>query len=73
MSTGLNPGVGGSNNVGTAYRHRLSPIKGADEWCWFLEPAGLLLSLLGPSSWHFRLAQVLQVPSKPTQALLLNR
>lgn len=30
-------------------------------------------SLLGPSSWQFRLAQVIQAPSKPAQCLLPNR
>lgn len=29
--------------------------------------------MLGPPSRHFRLAQVLRAPSKPAQALLLNR
>lgn len=38
-----------------------------------MEPAGLLPSLFGSSCWHFRLTQVLQAPSKPAQALWLNR
>ena len=73
VSTGLNPGEDGSNSVASAYGRRLSPIRVADEWYRFLEPAGLLFSLLVLASWHFRLTQVLQASSEPPQALLLNR
>uniref|UniRef100_A0A8C9H3D3 Cadherin related family member 4 n=1 Tax=Piliocolobus tephrosceles TaxID=591936 RepID=A0A8C9H3D3_9PRIM len=53
----------------TTVRRLLGPSVGWEGWT--LE-IGLLPSLLGYSSWHFRLAQLLQAPSKPAQALLLN-
>uniref|UniRef100_G1R5D8 Cadherin related family member 4 n=1 Tax=Nomascus leucogenys TaxID=61853 RepID=G1R5D8_NOMLE len=56
----------------TTVRRLLGPSAGWEGWTLESEETHLLPSLLGYSSWHFRLAQLLQAPSKPAQALLLN-